>query len=409
MNKKNISRNNFISIFVEGGFYFTGYTFFDVYVVIPVFVEALTGNLKFTGLAAALKLSLYMVPQLIMGLYTAGIKNVPRFLGWSGFLGRVCSFIVPLTLVLNLDASIKVLAVYFALSAASFADGLTHVPWLDILGRTIEPSKRGKLLGYQQLTGGLGGFAAGICIKTILAGNGSFESKYASVFFIGAVIITISGLLLFTLKDIEREIKTCKDRVWDYFKSLHKYLFSNKSYLRLIATQIPANFSGLAAPLYILFAKTRFDLPNDTVSTLMFIQILGGLAGGVLWGNLSYKKGNKFTIQTGLVVNIITVSNALMLQLYDFHNPFPFTVVMVFSAGLLLGAWLGYTNYLLDIISDEQRPVYIAITSTILFPLTFTSLVGGVLADKAGFSPVFGIVAVFVIIAFIMSFKLEKT
>ena len=407
--RKDVGKNNYWSMIVEGGFYFAGYTFFDAYVVIPVFVNALTGDLKLAGLAVALKLSLYIIPQLLMGLYTARIKNIPMFLGITGFLGRAAFFAVPLILLTNADPYIKVAVLYFALAAASFADGLTNVPWLDILSRTIEPGKRGRLMGYQMLLGGIGGLAAGLLIKHMLAGNGTIESKYASVFLIGAIIITISGLLLFTLKDGQRNIKAAGEpHILKYFKGLHKYLLDNPDYRKLIATQGLANFSGLAAPLYVLFAKNHFSLDENKVTTLIFVQIIGGLFSGITWGNLSHRKGNKFTIQASLVLNALVAAIAVFLYLGGMENAMAPLIIMVFLAGILQGGWLGYTNYLLDIVSDNERPAYIALTSTILFPFTFIPLIGGIIADTAGFPAVFLAVEAFVLSALFMSFGLQK-
>lgn len=410
MNEKtDVGKNNYWSMIVEGGFYFAGYTFFDAYVIIPVFVDALTGNLKLAGLAVALKLSLFIIPQLLMGLYTARIKNVPMFLGITGFSGRAAFFAVPLILLTNANPYIKVSILYFALAAASFADGLTNVPWLDILGRTIEPAKRGRLMGYQMLLGGVGGLGAGLLIKRMLAGNGTIESKYASVFLIGAIVITISGLLLFTLKDSRGNVTVaCEPHILKYLKGLRRFLLDNQDYRKLIATQVLANFSGLAAPLYVLFAKSHFSLDAKKVTTLIFVQIMGGLFSGIAWGNLSHRKGNRFTIQASLIGNAFLAALAMFLYLYGAKNAMAPLTIMVFIAGILQGGWLGYTNYLLDIVPDKERPAYIALTSTILFPFTLIPFIGGVIADTAGFPAVFLAVEAFVLLALSMSFGLKE-
>ena len=406
--RKSVEKSNFISMIVEGGFYFTGYTFFDVYVVIPVLVESLTGDIKLASLAVALKLSFFILPQLLMGFYTAKIKKVPRFIGISGSIGRICTFLIPMSLLLNISPYTKVIIIYFAIISLAFGDGLTHVPWLDILGRTISPSKRGKLMGRQLLFGGLGGFIAGLLMKYILSGTGSLESRYSLIFLIGALILSISGCLLFTLKDIPKESSPDDIHIFKFLKQLPKYLVDNKDYKILISTQVLAAFGSLAAPLYIIFAKNRFGLDTDQITTLMFVQIIGSLAAGLIWGNLSHHKGNKLLIQAGLFANLSTITLAIFLSYVSVSFIMPLLIIMVFIAGILLGNWLGFTGYLLDIVSDVKRPAYIALTSTILFPFTLVPFLGGIIADAFGFSTVFIIVAVFIISAIVMSFRLKK-
>jgi len=402
------SKRNFIYALVEGAFYYTGYTFFDVYIVIPVFIDALTGDLRLAGLAVTLKLAFYFLPQLMMGHFTPRLKNLPFFVGIAGFCGRAGFFIVPLVLLTGFDPYIKVFALYLALMLGSLGDGLTHVPWLDILGRTIPGNIRGKLLGYQQLFGGIGGLAAGYMIKIILAGKGtSISSRYALLFFWGAALLAISGALLSLLKDNRNHTRE-KRSILSYLSGLHRHVAGNKAYTRFIITQCLFYFNGLAAPLYVLFAKKNFNLDEKTVTTLMFIQIIGSLAGGMLWGNLSQKKGNKVTIQVSILVNLLVAAIAASLVFAAEAWVIVPLVVVLFGAGTLLGAYIGYTNYLIEIIPEEQRPVYIALTSTIQFPFTLLSFLGGVIASYVGFLGVFAAVAVFMAATFIASLKLES-
>ncbi len=401
-------KRNFISMLVEGGFYFTGYTFFDVYIVIPVFVYSMTNDLKLSGLAVAIKVSFFILPQLIMGLYTSRIKNVPGFLGIVGLAGRLTFFMVPAFLLTGLSAYIKISVLIFALAAGSFSDGLTHVPWLDMMGRTIPPYRRGKLMGYQMILGGIGGFGAGILIKYILSGQGTLETRYSLIFLVGAVIMSIAGALLFTLKDNERPVLKQNINIRDFFGSLHVYFRKHPMYRKLILTQSIAGMSALASPLYILFAKNHFALDQAQVSTLMLSQIAGSLFAGLIWGNMGQLKSNRFTIQAGILTNIFTVALAVFLNYSDMEKPFLLLTVLVFAAGVLLGNYIGYLNYLMDIISEKERPVYISLTYTILFPLTLVPLLGGFLADTAGFMTVFFVVFVFCVTAYVTSFRLSS-
>jgi MFS family permease len=140
----------------------------------------------------------------------------------------------------------------------------------------------------------------------------------------------------------------------------------------------------------------------------MFVQIVGSLAAGIIWGNLSHRKGNKFLIQSGLTANLITIFIAIFLSFSNITHAMPYLMIMVFIAGILLGNWLGFISYLLDIVSDVKSPAYIALTSTILFPFTLVPFAGGIIAEAFGFSTVFIIVAVFITVSLIISFKLKN-
>jgi MFS family permease len=405
--KAYISKHNFLSMIIEGGFYLTGYTFFDVYVVLPVFTYALTGDLKLAGLAAALKQCSFILPQLVMGHYTPRIRNLPLFLGIIGFAGRSSFFAIPLLLLTNASPLVKVGAAYITMVIASFADGLINVPWIDVLGRTIPAKMRGSLLGFQQFAGGIGGLAAGYIIKYFLSGSGSPDLKYSRIFFIGAVLVSASGALLFTLKDRERTIREDPIGIAGYLKGLYGHIRDNRNYGMLILTQSIASMGGLAAPLYILFSAEHFRLAENAVTTLMVVQIAGSLSGGIIWGNLGKYRRSRFIIKASLFLNLLTALTAIALALIKIPVSIVFLAAMVFCAGILMSSWIGYVNYLLDIVPESKRPVYTAITNTIMFPFTFTSLLGGIIADAAGFIAVFALVVMFIASALIVSAKLE--
>ena len=50
---------------------------------------------------------------------------------------------------------------------------------------------------------------------------------------------------------------------------------------------------------------------------------------------------------------------------------------------------MGYTNYTIDVVDEENRPAYFVLTSLITFPTTFLSYLAGVMADTLGFIPLF--------------------
>lgn len=400
---------NFRAMLIEGGFYFAGYTFFDVYVVIPVFIYAFTGDIKLAGLAVAIKLSFFMLPQLIMGHYTSRIRNIPGFLGLTGFFGRLTYLLIPIVLIARAGTSLIMFALFTALLIGSLSDGITNVPWLDLLGRTISPLRRPKLLGYQLLLGGAGGLCAGIIIRQILITSWSSENKYALIFVIGAIVLTVSGALLFILKD-KRELKMdTKDGILKYLSKLPQYIKKNKGYKMLIITQSLAGFNALAAPVYILYAQNHFRLDEISVSTLMVAQIAGGLAGGLIWGHTGHARGGKTAIQSGILLNIITVSTASILYFANTEHFFIGLIIMVFFAGLSNGNYIGYINHLFEITQKEDQPAYIALTNTLLFPLTLIPFLGAVIADSFGYIVLFGAVAAIMLISFFTSFRLGRS
>ncbi|MDX1358912.1 MAG: hypothetical protein R3232_08780, partial [Clostridia bacterium] len=90
-------------------------------------------------------------------------------------------------------------------------------------------------------------------------------------------------------------------------------------------------------------------LGNAETSTLIIVQIAGGLAGGLLWSWTNHRLGTKTTMIAMRV--LIMVKLALAIPCY--LNPgsaWLFMIVMVFLNGLTLNLFFGDSNYMLDII-----------------------------------------------------------
>ncbi len=383
MNQSSITRRNFIFMTAEGALIFLGLTFLDSNTVVPVFVYTYAGSLQLVGLVNTIRAVAMLLPAVLIGPYVPAIRNVPRFIALLTLTFRPL-FLLMVPVVLAGVNPRLVVWTFFGIFAAFFiSEGLIGVPWWEVFSRTIPPGSRGKLLGLQQFLSGIGNIAGGFLIKAILESERlSVPAKYAIIFAIAGTLTTASALAMLMVRDFPGERFSGSVNIKEYFGRMPGYFIKNREYVKLTAVQIVSVFTGVMVPFVTLFNKTVFDLLDRQISTLIFIQILGALFGGILWGGVSNRMGNKHVI-------LISQAAGLLLNLLGFAGLFlgirPAGYAMAFLGGIYSGSWLGFMNYILDVTGEKERHIYLVINNITNFPFSFVSYLAGVAATKLGF------------------------
>lgn len=391
MNEMQIRKRNFFALIIEGTFFFTGLAFIDVNSVIPVFIFTYTHSLKLAGLATTINLAASIVTQTLVGPYVKSIHHMPAYISRIMLIFRPLPLLMVPVLFSGLSPMIIVVIFLVIYTLLFSGDGLILVPWTDLFGRTILPENRGKVLGLQQLFGGFGGLAAGFIIKSVLENTGITDAtRYSIIFGCSALSFIVSSAAMLLTHDLPRRIEAKPTRNWHYYAGLPAYLKKNKDFRRLAAIRVLSSFTSMIAPFLILFGQGIFRLDVSQVSTLIYIQIAGGLLGGVLWGFISSRFGNKQVIFLSQLIGLAIPVGALICFLGGgLTIPWYLLWPLILANGANMGSWVGMLNYTIDIVEEEERTVYLLLSGMITFPLTGLAFLAGILADLTGFVPLF--------------------
>jgi len=410
MNDAKLRKRNFLALMLEGTFFFTGLAFLDANSIIPVFIYTYTQSLQLAGLATTINMASSILTQTLVGPYVKGIINMPSYVTRVMFLFRPLPLLMIPILFSHFNPLVTVSLFLIIYAMLWGSDGLIVVPWTDLFGRTVAPEKRGKLLGYQQLLGGIGSLAAGFLIKSALENPGfSNPVRYSIIFGSAAIALIFSSFAMLFAKDLPRKVSVEKVNHVHYYRQLPTYLRKNKDFAQMAIVRIFASVTGMISPFLILFGKNLFHLNVSQMSTLIYVQIIGGLLGGIVWGNISSRMGNKFVIMISQMVGLVLPILALgCLLLKGFSLPYFILWPIVLANGMNMGSWLGYLNYTMDVVNEEERTIYLLLNSLITFPLTFLSYFAGILADHWGFVPLFMISGTTAIIAICLSYRLKS-
>lgn len=391
MSEQAVSKQNYHALSAEGSLFFAGLAFMDVNAVIPVFVFTYTQSLKLAGLATTLDLSARIISQLLIGPYVKSIRNLPAYITRIALLFRPLPFLM-VPILFSPLANLTIVLLFLAIYGLFFlGDGLVLVPWTDLLGRTIPYHLRGQVFGNQLLYGGLGGLAAGYLVKYLLDQPSLTDAvKYSLIFSGAGLVLTLSALAMLWTHDLPHTVVPPPKNNWHYYRALPQFLKDSRDLQQISWIRITSSITTMIAPLLILFGSLTFKLSVEHVSTLVFLQILGGLLGGVIWSFVSGRLGNKQVVYLSQVIGLLIPAAAILcFGLQRFPAAWYLLWPIVLLNGINMGNWVGFLNYTIDISTEENRTVHMLISNIINFPLTILTFLAGIIADQTGFLALF--------------------
>ncbi len=410
MQENRIRRRNFAALTLEGAFFVIGTAFIDVNAVIPVFIFTYMHSLKLAGLAATINLAASIVAQTLIGPYVRSIRRMPFYITLLMFIFRPLTLLMIPVLFSGLSDAWNVAVFLFLYSLLFFGDGLVVVAWTDLLGRTILPENRGKVFGYQQLLGGIGALAAGFLIKYLLENQTlTNDQRYAIIFSGAAVSLLVSAVAMSFSRDLPRIPATRPARNWHYYAQFPACLRRHPEFRRVAVIRILSGIAAMIAPLMILYGQGIFGLDAAQISTLVYIQIIGGLVGGLFWSQISSRLGNKAVIRAAQVTGLAIPAYALVCLLFRQTDQAWYLLwPLILVNGMYMGSWVGFLNYTIDIVEEEERTVYLLLSNLITFPLSILSFLAGIFADWIGFLPLFGVSGLAALAGIFLSRRLQS-
>lgn len=404
------NKRNFTSMLMEGSIYVFGMAFLNQDGVIAIFIDSTTGRMELVGLAVGIRILFSNAPQILIGPYIPYIKNLQRFIRLIMISTRSVPFWLALTLIFTPDSKFIFPIFILTYSILWFGQSILSIAWSDIFSRVVSNKNRGRLQGYQQVLGGLGGIGAGLIIKYLLD-NPSLESNlgFGIIFLLAAIICTLSVIPMFFVTDKERPKATKKISYSTYFKNL-RLLYNRKTDYRLMSKSMIANRVALLAnPFIILVAKNLLELNSRIISNMIFTQIIGGLTGGLIWGFVSHRLNNRSVI----IYNAITTSLCLLIVLSTILLNIPLITPLIMVIASLLGSinnlsWIGHLNYAIDIGEPHEKTDLVILNGILTIPVALISLTIGGITEYLGFTITFIFACFISIIGLFYSLKLTK-
>jgi MFS family permease len=379
--QQRLARRNFLALIGDFVFFMIGFAFYDPYTVVPVFVERFTGSAILVGLLASVRALTVALPQVLAaGVLAARPRKTPVLIA-SSVGGRLPLLFLALATLLWVDEHPLLVVVLLGLAVAVFftSEGLNGVTWPALIAKVIPEGVRGRFFGLGQFLSGLCAMGAGYAVRVILGAGGlALSARWALLFGCAFVATMLSVACMSFVREREGEVESTRVDLRRSVRTMLAHLRDDGRLRRLVATHFVLGIGSAAFSFFAVRAQELLPDGEAMVGTFVMLQNAGSIGGALLCGQLVDRLGSWSVIRLVAALQIVALS--LVAAAASLSSP----LLAYWPAFLLLGlvtgsAWWTFTNYLLDLADDEQRPTYLAASGLLLSPTFLSSvLVGGV-------------------------------
>ncbi len=365
--------------------------------VLTGFVSQLTSNLLI-GLVAPLGDAGWFLPQVFI---SARVQHLPRKM--PGYIAsaavRVVAWLLLAGTVCFVDDPHILLAGFFVLYLlARLTSGLGGLAF-DVVAKTIPARRRGSYFAWRQLLGGLLGLNAAWILKVILNHPGlPFPRGHALLFVLYCITIAL-GMMAFSLvREPPGVVASGPATVGEQLRRAGRLWRTDRVYRRYMLIRLALALAGMAIPFYAVYAKNVLGAPAGMVGLYVGVRLASYLALNLPWGRLSDRRGNRLVLRLLLLGIGGTALLALALvgavALFRPHGawlpylalPFFFLMGAMAPAQELVGS-----NFLLELVPEGQRALYLGFSNTLMGIATIVSGLGGLVVDAMGFTGLFAL------------------
>jgi len=404
---------NFTMGLIHGILYLGGEAFYNPDTILPIFLDHFTKSKTLIGLSSTLIGRLggiaSVFPQLLVANKIENKTHKKPLLIFAITVRALSWGLLAFTTYIfnNTYPNLTIFFLFVTLILHTFMGGIAAVPFFDIWGKSLPSNLRGRFFGYRQLWGGILAIGSGLIVKNILENNAiEFPYNFALLFSLVFIFLSISYIALGSVKEPTEKVYKNQLPFKDFLKKAFLIIKKNSNYKKFIMVEILVGAGGMALPFYILYLKDTSGIRLGTVGILLSAQMLGSVLSNILWAHLSDFVGNKKVIQISTFAGLMVPIIALITQ---FKNELLYLLLFAIIGFFIAGRTIGNTNYLLDIAPPKDRPIYISLTGTLLFPVSLFPLIGGLIAQYISYNMLFVITGIPILLGFILSFNLKES
>jgi MFS family permease len=386
------TRRNFVALGADYSGYLIGMSFASQATILPAFAAHLGASNVVIGAIPAVMTLGWFLPSLFAAPY---IETLPRklpFMRRYTLWERVSLPLLAGTAFALADPAprLTLVVLLVLLLAMTSVSGVLMPAWMDVIGRTIPTTLRGRFFGAANLVASVGGLM-GTAVTAYLLAAFPAPHSYGFCFLAGAVFLGLSYIGLLNAREPEAPIRP-PVALGVYLRRVSALLRRDHNLRWFLLARAVETIGAMAMGFYTVYALRVFDAQDWQVGVFTALYLGGQTAGNVVLGWLADRAGHRVVLALG--VGALATANLAALTATSIPALGPVFVL----AGIRYSAiHLSGRTILLEFAEDPaELPTYIGLANTSLAPVAFvTPLLAGWLADRAGFPIVFAVAAAF--------------
>lgn len=386
-------RHNLVALGADYALFLVGLSFASQSTILPAFAEHLRAPNVVIGAIPAVMTVGWFLPSLFAAGYTETLaRRLPFILRYT-LLERAPFVVLALAAFFLAEPApgLTLALLLLMLLVITGAGGALMPAWMDVVGRAIPTTLRGRFFAVAGVLASGGGLLAGLGTAYILAAVRAPWS-YGICFLSTAVFMGLSYVALALTREPAAVVTSPPVPLGTYLSRIPALLRRDRNLTWFLAARAFAVIGMMAGGFYTVYALRALGAESWQVGVFTAVLLGGQIAGNVALGWLADRTGHRLVIMIGVAATV--TANAVALA----GPSLPlFSVVFALSGVHVAAINVSSLNVLLEFAPGmEERPTYVGLGTTSLAPVAFAApLLAGLMVDAVGFESVFGLAALF--------------
>lgn len=314
----------------------------------------------FSGLLVPIRESGSMLPQLFIGSWVRQFPRRKWFMVASTLAQGLCLLsIIPVALWMQGAAAGW--AIIGIMTLFSLARSFSSVASKDVLGKTVDISKRGQVSGYAATIAGITGIVVGIG----LAWGLTMKTTHILWLLVAAAcFLTLSAVLSGLINEFKGATEGGRTGLHEFRRAVD-LMKNDVPFRRFVITRALMLSSALATP-YIVMLAERSQSGWFGLGVFLAISGLASALSGVFWGNQADKNSRHVMTFTALITTVICLLSALVYFLPEASHAYIYGFLFFALSITHQGVRLARKIYVIDLAEGNQRTTYVAVSNTII-------------------------------------------
>jgi MFS family permease len=379
-------RFNFTVNILDGGFFGFALGFASFITIIPLFVSRMTESALLIGLVPAIHNVGWLFPQLLTAGWVSRSKRIKPLVLWTTvheripFLGlAVVAWFQP-----QLGPRTALILTFLLLVWQGFGGGFTANAWTSMITKIMPSNLHGTFFGAQMaaFTGleGLSAIAAGLILDRL---DGPLD--FTICFLAACVSFVISFVFISLIREPDGRPRLVEGKPEGFWRESQRILKTNRNFVAFLFMRSLSQFAAMAFSFYIVYVVWTFGVSEAEAGYMTGVFLMSSIVAGLVMGRLADRWSPRVVMIIGALAATLSATVAMLAPSADwFYASFILTsmaIVAIWTIPLPLTVQFG---------TEEERPYYIGLSSTITAPATLLApVLGGWLADTVGFQATF--------------------
>jgi hypothetical protein len=339
--------------------------------------------------------SLALLPQIGFAQWIGSRRRRKGFwIAGSAAQGATLLLMVPALLLL--PPTLAGWSIIALLAVFSLARALCSITIKDVMGRTIEKQRRGRVSGTAASVAGVVTLVGATALALMPAQERRDEDIFAAILITASLLWLSAAWVYGLLREPTAPRTSSASQSAGFFEDVRGAL-GDRDLTRFLAARILLLATALSIPYLVLMLQRAGDANIGGLAVLLAAEGLSGLLSGRVWGIWSDHAAHRVMALAALL------SALLMLVVLGFDAAAPQWLASPIAGGAILfiaatahhGVRIARSTYLIDMTNDTNRARYTAVANTVMGPMLLAGGVLGVIDTGLGTHWVLGLLVLF--------------